>query len=259
MTINLNPLLPVRKEPREQSEMCTQLLFGEQFTILETTEKWYRIRNQADQYEGWIDRKMASDNNDNLKEDNSETILQIFTPLAQCRIENLNETIYLPAGSRFRHYDIVTGYSSIGNNTYVMPTDTLMKLSKHPASGNLLLSIAKSFLNAPYLWGGKSIFGIDCSGLVQLCYALCGIQLPRDASQQVQNGYTINSLSDSTTADLAFFENESGKIVHVGILLDNQQIIHASGKVRIDLIDEQGIKLNNSYTHRLKIIKRVLS
>jgi cell wall-associated NlpC family hydrolase len=121
--------------------------------------------------------------------------------------------------------------------------------------------LAAQFLNSPYLWGGKSIMGIDCSGLTQIAFAMGGYQLPRDASQQVEAGYVVDFLTEALPGDLAFFENNEGHIIHVGILLDSSRIIHASGKVRIDIIDSQGIKQtpNGVYTHKLRVIKRIIS
>lgn len=115
------------------------------------------------------------------------------------------------------------------------------------------------YLNAPYQWGGKSPFGIDCSGFTQMVYRLAGYQLKRDASQQVMQGKTV-ALSDAQVGDLAFFTNEAGRITHVGLMLDNNRIMHASGKVRIDTLDEQGIIHHETkqYTHQLNIMKRII-
>jgi len=116
------------------------------------------------------------------------------------------------------------------------------------------------YLNAPYLWGGRSPFGIDCSGFTQVIYKLNGFKLPRDASQQATIGETLSFIEESESGDLAFFDNEEGNIIHVGIMLENNNIIHASGKVRIDKIDHQGIfnSETNTYSHRLRLIKKIL-
>ena len=126
-------------------------------------------------------------------------------------------------------------------------------------SPQAMVEFAQKFLGAPYIWGGRSLFGIDCSGLVQLCARAAGKLLPRDASQQVQEGELVYFLPEIQPGDLAFFGNEDGKIVHVGIMLDSERIIHASGKVRIDYLDQTGIfnKERNEHTHRLQVIKRL--
>ena len=137
--------------------------------------------------------------------------------------------------------------------------EVLIKTSPYPSSTHLVFSTALSFLNAPYLWGGKSILGIDCSGLVQLCFNICGTELPRDARMQAEIGEEI-SLKNAICGDLAFFKNKEGRINHVGILKDNSCILHASGKVKIDKINETGI-LNKSgeYTHQLSHLKRIIT
>ena len=146
---------------------------------------------------------------------------------------------------------------SFGGNAYTFEGQSTD--SRKVISGNIVTQ-AQIFLNAPYLWGGRSPFGIDCSGFTQLVYKLCGIQLKRDANQQAEQGETITFLQESKAGDLAFFENSDGRIVHVGIILDNNKIIHASGKVRIDKIDHQGIfnEEKKNYSHNLRLIKRIV-
>lgn len=125
---------------------------------------------------------------------------------------------------------------------------------------DFLKQIAMKYLNAPYLWGGRSPFGIDCSGFTQNVFRICGYVLPRDASQQVKSGVVVDSLAETTPGDLAFFAGESGKITHVGIVIEENQIIHASGKVRIDGIDDRGIVHSDSgkVTHQLSSLRRIL-
>jgi cell wall-associated NlpC family hydrolase len=123
-----------------------------------------------------------------------------------------------------------------------------------------LINTAYMYLNAPYLWGGKSVFGIDCSGFTQMVYKLNGYKLLRDAAQQASQGEVLSFIEESEPGDLAFFDNEEGKIIHVGIMLENNYIIHASGKVRIDRLDHLGIynaELNR-HTHRLRVIKKII-
>ncbi|MGE3825539.1 MAG: C40 family peptidase, partial [Bacteroidia bacterium] len=133
----------------------------------------------------------------------------------------------------------------------------------HPLSDSipaLVSEYATVFLNAPYLWGGRSVFGIDCSGFTQVVFKMAGIQLKRDAYQQAEQGITLSFVEEAQTGDLAFFDNEEGKIVHTGIVLSQGKIIHASGKVRIDKLDHQGIYNHDTkkYSHKLRLIKRVL-
>ena len=121
------------------------------------------------------------------------------------------------------------------------------------------VEIALSLINTPYLWGGKSPFGIDCSGFSQLVYKMIGINLPRDARDQAKIGSTLSFIDESQAGDLAFFHNKEDKIIHVGIILKDNYIIHASGRVRIDRLDQTGIYNNelNTHTHKLRFIKKI--
>jgi hypothetical protein len=257
--INLNPILPVRTEAREQSEMCTQLLFGEIFSIIETTERWNLICNSNDNYKGWVNKKMVTEISESEFNSLSASSSQkIVAPIAPCFIVNKNEPITLVVGSSIYSYNKEKKQFNLNGNTYSIPADCLTKPEAQPFN-EAIISTAKSFLNAPYLWGGKSVLGIDCSGLVQVCFSIYGIQLPRDANQQAEKGMLIN-LQDAKSGDLAFFENAVGKITHVGILIDHSTIIHASGKVKIEKIDATGIisQDNGKHTHQLRLVKRIL-
>jgi cell wall-associated NlpC family hydrolase len=149
------------------------------------------------------------------------------------------------------------GQLRIGQNLY-----HFQGMAVPPKSGGreFLVETALMYLHAPYLWGGRSPFGIDCSGFVQVVYKFSGIQLPRDAWQQAEKGDLLSFIEESAPGDLAFFDNDEGTIIHVGILLENNRIIHASGKVRIDVIDHQGIYNRDlrAYTHNLRLIKSIL-
>ena len=116
------------------------------------------------------------------------------------------------------------------------------------------------YLNSPYLWGGRSPFGIDCSGFTQMVFKLNGIKLPRDAYEQAEIGKTLNFIEETQKGDLAFFDNEEGKIIHTGIIIDKNKIIHSSGKVRIDNLDHYGIfnAETGKYSHNLRLIKKVV-
>lgn len=237
-------VIPMRKEPSEQSEMCSEVLFGEEIEVIEQFEKWTKIRLKRDNYEGFVSNNMLP------KQDifEGETTI-ISSSIAIAKVQN-EPQIILPAGSIVPKKGII-----IGNNCYKINEENCQKRNFADIE-----KVALQFLNVPYRWGGKTIFGIDCSGFVQTVFFICGIQLPRDASQQVAIGNTIDFLTEANVGDLAFFENEESRIVHVGILLNDHQIIHASGQVKISQIDNYGILLDNGngYSHKLRIIKRII-
>jgi cell wall-associated NlpC family hydrolase len=125
-------------------------------------------------------------------------------------------------------------------------------------NSKIIKQVAYKFLNTAYLWGGRSVFGIDCSGFTQVVYKFLNVPLPRDAWQQAEKGELVPSLQDVVCGDLAFFKNEEGRITHVGIILSPQEIIHSSGKVRLDKLDKDGITNmeTKQRTHQLSHIKR---
>jgi cell wall-associated NlpC family hydrolase len=150
------------------------------------------------------------------------------------------------------------GQFQIAGNTFTFEGQTCDSSARRTIKD--IKETAYLFLNAPYLWGGRSPFGIDCSGFTQLVYKLNGYKLPRDARQQVELGSPLSFVEEAEAGDLAFFDNEEGNIVHVGIILENQQIIHASGSVRIDKFDHYGIfhSDNKKYSHMLRVIKKLI-
>jgi hypothetical protein len=248
-------LVPLRTEPSDKSEMCSQLLFGDHFTLIEITEKWTRVLTAFDEYEGWIDNKqyalVSQTAFNGLSSINSILGMEVFHNVAK---SDTNSTLKLLAGSTIPH--TVDGFFYLGETRYKFD-GSFIDPNKFEFR-SCVRETAMFYLNAPYLWGGRSVFGIDCSGFTQMVFKQFGIRLKRDAWQQAEQGDLLGFIQESKAGDLAFFDNEDGRIIHVGIILNDQQIIHASGRVRIDSIDSQGIfnaELNR-YTHKLRIVKR---
>lgn len=254
--INLQSILPVRISPDETGEQVTQLLFGEIFKVIETIPGRHKIENYADDYVGWVDAKMINF----LSEDEYTAISNgcphsVYSSFAKIRSTESHEVMYLTKGSWLHFFDKEKKRFGIGNRTYECLEGEFLLPSENP---NPLIQTAKSFLNVPYLWGGKNIFGIDCSGFVQIVFGLHGLSLPRDAKDQFEKGEFV-LFPNVKEGDLAFFENDEGKIVHVGIIMNKNQIIHASGKVKTDTLDAFGIYSSDfqKYTHTLAGIKRI--
>ncbi len=240
-------IVPIRLFPEDASEMVTQALYGDHFKVLEMRKKWSRIRFGFDKYEGWIDNKQWHE----VSEEQYNSI-HTETPKLSADVMDYITTdtqlmIPIPMGSCVNQAEILShtfeGASISG------------KLGK--AS---IIETAFMYLNAPYLWGGKTPFGIDCSGFTQMVYKLSGYKLLRDASQQATQGEALSFIEESEPGDLAFFDNAEGNITHVGIIMHDHYIIHAHGHVRIDRIDHSGIYNveKNIHTHKLRVIKSII-
>ncbi|MBI3518691.1 MAG: C40 family peptidase [Bacteroidetes bacterium] len=248
-------IIPCRKEPASTSEMVTQLLFGETYTIVEDREDWIRITTNYDNYPCWISAKQHTRLSDaGYKSLQSNTL---SSELVQVVNQSDNQAVFpVTIGATLPNFN--NGILKISDINFAFEGQTSDSGIKKTVKD--IKETAYLFLNAPYLWGGRSPFGIDCSGFTQLVYKLNGYKLPRDASQQVEIGSPLSFVEEAEAGDLAFFDNEEGNIVHVGIVLENQQIIHASGCVRIDKFDHYGIfhTDNKKYSHMLRVIKKII-
>lgn len=239
-------IVPLRAEPSDMSELVSQVLYGEHFKVLEQRKKWSRIRIAYDKYEGWIDNKQYLEVTEDIyKEKDSEELL-----LSSDLVEFITDEKHLmpiPIGAVLNPLSLLSHQYDGNTISGILPKENLVKTSY-------------MYLGAPYLWGGKTPFGIDCSGFTQMVYKLNGYKLLRDASQQATQGEALSFIEESEPGDLAFFDNEEGNIIHVGIIMEDNYIIHAHGKVRIDRIDHSGIfnVETNRHTHRLRVIKKII-
>ena len=250
-------ITPMRAEPSSKAEMLSQLLFGELFQLMEIKEDWWFVKSLHDNYIGWVDKKQVL-----LVSEKSFEKLSNITPVYSSELVQLiyNNYLkrYLPIvyGSSIPYLNDKTFY--VDEMKYTFEGEILNIKKPHP---NNILEAAQIYLNAPYLWGGRSPFGIDCSGFIQMVFKVNGISLSRDAQQQAQFGEIVNFITDAVPGDVVFFDNNEGVIVHTGLIIGKNKIMHASGTVRIDVIDHYGIYNyeENKYTHKLRLIKRFIN
>jgi hypothetical protein len=251
-------VVPVRLEPSHKSELINQILFGDTCEILETSGDWVFCRLAYDDYQGWVEKKqlMIIDEKEYIRLNSG--MLHISTEhLSIVTDQHSSDPYWIVAGSLIpepvkKEFHIF--------HRYFRQEGTSKPFEANSISGADIYNTAMSFLHSPYLWGGKTFLGFDCSGFTQVVYRLNGIRLLRDAYQQATQGEDVSFLSDAVAGDLLFFDNDLGKIIHAGIYLGESHIIHASGKVRVDKIDHQGIFNfeTNKYTHSLRLIRRIL-
>jgi len=248
------PAAAVRRKPNHRREMVSQLLFGEAVRVIrEKGELWVKVRSLHDNYEGWMTNTLLQEVS---KEEANQYCEYVTSGLINTIQLNKIDT-QIPWGASLPSFD--KGKGRVGKHNYSFNGSFIKREEQIPGE-ELLKKLAMPWLNAPYQWGGRSLFGVDCSGFTQTVFKFLHIPLLRDAYQQATQGEAVGFLEETKTGDLAFFDNEEGKITHVGILLSANEIIHASVKVRIDKIDNMGIVRSDNFqrTHHLRIIKRLL-
>lgn len=246
------PVCAVRAEPTHTSEMTSQLLFGEGVEILASLNEWVQIRCIYDGYEGWCMLNQLTV---------AEAAIVNASPLPLVStwqgVVTVNEQpMHVPLGSVLPA--LHNGEAQWGKIHVRSSSKFIFEGSLEPEE-DFIRQISFLYLNTAYLWGGRSVYGADCSGFVQVVFRFLGKKLPRDAAHQVMLGDVVGFLPEARCGDLAFFEDGEGNIIHVGILLNDHEIIHAAGKVRIDYIDTAGIVNSDTgmRTHSLRIIKRL--
>lgn len=245
-------VVPLRAEASDKAEMISQVLFGEHFQIIEEEKKWIKIILAHDQYEGWICKKQYKEIPSSYYDElnlNFKDFPKSTSIINSIKWSKENDLQLITIGSILPYFS--KGIGKIYKDQFQLQQDS-------PTNPNVI-EIGKSLLNTPYLWGGRSPIGIDCSGFVQLCYRMSGIFLPRDAYQQADIGDDVSFIEVTEPGDLVFFDNDEGHINHVAMIIEQGKVIHASGKVRIDLLDHHGIynQEKKEYTHKLRLIKRI--
>ena len=247
------PVVPVRENPSERAEQSTQLLFGEVCEVIERLNSWVKIRSTMDGQEGWVSFKMVTLGDESMRLEGDESV--VVSPMAVATPVDGGAELRLTLGTRLPNYS--NGTFEVLGQQYLIDSSCVKQ--------DDIVTIAQSLLNTPYLWGGKNMMGLDCSGFTQVVYAAMGINLLRNAREQVTQGELVSSLAEGQPGDLAFFDHadrdpKATNISHVSLLLSPTKIIHCSGCVHIDTIDEEGIRLpDGTLTHHLAKIKRIIN
>jgi len=238
--------IPIRREPNHRSEQVSQLIFGECASIRQKQNSWFYIETTFDQYNGWIEEGVTEVKGDNWSEEDKIILSELINP-----VRFNDKILYLPAGAEL--------FKEMRHNMSTSEGKEIIWKNSIKSEQKSIITTALKFLNSPYLWGGRTCFGIDCSGLTQIVCKIHGVALPRDAKDQAKSGFDVLTIKEASANDLLFFGDEAGKISHVGIYMGNNKIIHASKSVRIDAIDEIGIFNADlkRYTHKLLSVRRI--
>ena len=246
-----NVFVPLRSGPSHKTEMLSQVLFGERYSVIDKAGTWMKIETLFDKYMGWIDMDQIQHS-----PDEGRSYGYVLNRSLLCYKNDKTKMILEPGCEIFNpDFEHKTFFN--GQNQFT----TGQEFNKNFISTDEpVTDSAIKFINSPYIWGGRIPSGIDCSGLTQLVYKIHGIQIPRDSCKQAESGRNIDFIDEAEPGDLVFFDNDRGKISHVGMILSRGQVIHASGRVRIDTIDHQGIFKPEigGYSYKLRTIRRIL-
>lgn len=248
-------IVPLRLEPSNSSEMVNQIIFGEYFEVIEGDKNWSKIRLAFDNSEGYVDNNQYVEISDEIFKQLAKNKKYYAGELIDFITDTRNNLTTIPLGAHLPFYN--NKYCKINSTSFLYDGKVTSEVQHKPS----IIETAFLFLNAPYLWGGKTPFGIDCSGFTQTVYKLCGYHLLRNAFEQATQGEVLSFIEESEPGDLAFFDDENGNITHVGIVMSDYNIIHAHGRVRIDKLDHSGIYNvdTQTHTHKLRVIKRIIS
>jgi hypothetical protein len=250
-------VVPVRIEASDRSEQVSQLLFGDHYEVIFKShdKKWLRIRTHFDQYEGWIDYKQHHGISHEYFDYLNRAEFKITTDTTSTLLYNKTPLMIL-LGSM-----IPISSSELFKMEEQFAFNGEAKNLGQKREYEYLRSVAFKYFNTPYLWGGRSPFGIDCSGFTQIVFKISGYKLFRDSWQQANQGKYYASISEGRPGDLVFFKNQEEQVNHVGILLEGDRLIHASGRVRVDHVDDIGIleSETKTYSHTFSHVRRIIA
>ncbi|MFC6860778.1 C40 family peptidase [Zunongwangia atlantica] len=240
-------IVPLRFAPSNESEMVSQLLYGEHFKILEERAKWSKIRVAFDGFEAWVQNKQIQKTEETVYNDLDSQQPELSADLIEFIVGQNGELTPVSIGASLNANTFLKNRFDGSIVRSILPKENIVKT-------------ALFYQNSPHLWGGKSPLGIDCSGFTQMVYKLNGYKLKRNAAEQAKQGEALSFIEESEAGDLAFFDDNEGVINHVGIMMQDNYIIHVDEKVRIDRIDHSGI-FNaglRRHTHKLRVIKKII-